>query len=291
MTSEINVRPARASDLEEVEKITRDTWGPGSGDHVPERFPGWLEEETGILLVAEIAGRVIGVVRGEDQGSGEMWCEGMRVHPDTRTRGVATRLQGELNRLARERGFKVWRLASGNWNTPAHRAAERNGFQLVHTATGWTAEPGEPGELPVLETLPALDPDALIGLDGWRYISGRNLNRQRLQPGHAFLGDATAWALARRRERDEWDGPRLAVGQLGGGLEGHPTGEERNRQLELLGRLRGHAAVKGCAKVALWWPKGDDLPARAGYQIIYEGQPPQALEVLVFECRAKEKEK
>jgi len=277
MTLELTIRPARIEDLEAITNFIRDAGDLGPGDHVPGRFPSWLEE-AGILLVAEAAGRVVGVVYGEDQGQGEMWCQGMRVDATHRSKGIASRLQGELNRRAQASGFHVWRLASGYWNTPAHRAAERNGFQLVHTATAWTAEPGEPGELPVLESPPALDPDALIGLDGWRYISGRNLKSQRLQSNQAFLGDATAWALARKRERDEWEGPRLVVGQLGG---------ERDRQLELLGRLRAQAAAKGCASVHLWWPKGDDLPARAGYEIIYEGEPAQALEVLVFEGRAK----
>jgi GNAT superfamily N-acetyltransferase len=274
MTLELTIRPARASDLERITEFTRDTWGPGSGDHVPDLFPRWLEEDSGIVLVAELAGRVIGVVHGEDQGNAEMWCEGMRVDPTVRSQGIASRLQAELNRRAQAMGFRVWRLASGYWNAPAHRAAAHNDFRVVHTVTGWKADPIQGDELQVLEGPPPLAPDALIGLDGWHYVSGRNFKPERIKPDQAFVGDPGAWALLRVRTREEWDGPRLVVGQVGG---------ERDRHLELLAGLRAHASAKKCTSVRLWWPKGDNLPAHAGYEIIYDEEPGQPFDVLVFE--------
>ena len=274
MDLELTVRPARPEDLERITEFTQDTWGPGSSDHVPAAFPAWLEEESGIVLVAELGGRVIGVVHGEDQGNGEMWCEGMRVAPEARSQGIASRLQAELNRRAQAQGFRVWRLATGYWNEAAHRAAAHNDLRVVHTLTGWKADPIRGGELPDLASVPRMQPGALIGLDGWRFVSGRNFKPERMKADQAFIGDPDAWALVRVRTRAGRDGPRLVVGHVEG---------EGDRRLELLAALRAHAAAKGCTSVRLWWPKGDNLPAHAGYEIIREGEPARPVAVLVFE--------
>jgi GNAT superfamily N-acetyltransferase len=144
MAEEVRIRRARPEDRPAMERICAHTWD--TGDYIPEVWDEWLAGEDGPLLVAELGD--IGVVslnKVTHQPEGQFWLEGMRVDPDYRGRGVARRCLDYNLAYARERGGRVVRLSTGDYNTPVHKMVAHVGMERVTTGLLRTAEalPGE----------------------------------------------------------------------------------------------------------------------------------------------------
>lgn len=86
--TELRTRLADYSDLPRLAEISRSTW-EGS-DYLEKVAARWISE--GGLFVGEVDGQVIGAVKVTRMPSGVVWLEGLRVHPDFRSRGFGRRL-------------------------------------------------------------------------------------------------------------------------------------------------------------------------------------------------------
>jgi GNAT superfamily N-acetyltransferase len=126
---EIIVRPARLEDRTPIAAFTTGTfpWG----DYVAGEFEGWLADDSGVVMVAEADGRVIGMARIALISPEEAWSQGARVHPDFRRRGVGTAIADELQTWAAGRGAQVVRLVVEDWNHAARAQVAALGFRPV----------------------------------------------------------------------------------------------------------------------------------------------------------------
>lgn len=144
---EPHIRPARPDDGPQIAAWTQDTfpWG----DYVGAEFATWLEEPDSLLLVAEVAGEVIGMAKVAMVSDTEAWAQGARVHPDHRRRGIGNAISARLWQWARDHGARVVRLLVEDWNQPARRQVAGFGFRPV---SNWVvAERGVGENSPVPE--------------------------------------------------------------------------------------------------------------------------------------------
>ena len=128
----MNIRPARADDLDAVVAFTTGTfeWG----DYVPDSFSEWLETDNSIVLVAtNAADEPIGLVRVVMTAPDEAWFHAARVHPDARRQGIALEATEAAKQWARDQGARVARLMTESWNTAAQAQVGRSGFRQVST--------------------------------------------------------------------------------------------------------------------------------------------------------------
>jgi GNAT superfamily N-acetyltransferase len=105
----------------------KDVWG--GHDYIPLVWDRWLADPTGKMFVVEADGKVVGMNRVRFLEDGSAWFEGARVHPDYRSRGLASMLGENSMEVARRRGVRVFRLTSGSTNKPAHRQIARIMFK------------------------------------------------------------------------------------------------------------------------------------------------------------------
>lgn len=148
MVEDLCIRPARPEDRAAMERICAHTWD--SGDYIQEIWDDWLAGEDGLLLVAELGGQVVSLNKVTIQPAGQIWLEGMRVDPEYRGRGIASRCLDWNLAFARERGARVVRLATGSHNTAVHLMTARVGMDHVGTYILRTAEPLPGGLRPAI---------------------------------------------------------------------------------------------------------------------------------------------
>jgi ribosomal protein S18 acetylase RimI-like enzyme len=136
--AEITLRAARAEDKPDVlafcERASEE------GDYVASAWDGWLVDASGALLVAEDAGRPVGIVHLRRLGDQEGWLEGLRVDPSFQRRGIGDRLVAAVVDAARERGAWFVRLFTSSDNVPAQRLFGRLGFEQVAQFVTYEAE-------------------------------------------------------------------------------------------------------------------------------------------------------
>ncbi len=123
----IRVRPARPEDREGILAISQRIWE--GEDYVPGVLDAWLSE--GGLLVAELAAEVVGFAKTTELSPGELWLEGLRVHPDHQGKGVAKALAHAQLEQALARKPRTIRLATVEANAASLHIARELGFQEV----------------------------------------------------------------------------------------------------------------------------------------------------------------
>lgn len=124
------IRPGRAEDLDAIRSFTAATFD--WGDYVPDRFPAWVSDSEGAVLVAvDDEDRPIGLVRVSMMSGHEAWAQGARVHPDHRRRGIAAAVTEQVARWARDRGAQVVRLLVEDWNETGAAQVQKSGFRPV----------------------------------------------------------------------------------------------------------------------------------------------------------------
>ncbi len=123
------MREAQPGDKAPLMSFIRTMWG--GHDYIPYVWDSWLRDRGSKMLVVLADGRPVGMNRVCFLEDGSAWLEGARVHPDYWGRGLATALADESMRLARRRGIRVFRLASGSRNHRAHRHIARIGFKEI----------------------------------------------------------------------------------------------------------------------------------------------------------------
>lgn len=175
--SRVAVRPARPEDQEAILAISRQIWE--GEDYVPQVLDRWLAE--GGLLVAELGGAVVGFAKTTELAPGELWLEGLRVHPEHQGKGVAKALAQAQLREALARRPRAIRLATVEANAASLHIAGELGFREVARFFYLEAEVERPSRAPALgkpdpqgaweflRASPALaEGKGFVGL-GWRF--------------------------------------------------------------------------------------------------------------------------
>lgn len=147
----------------------------GADDYVPDFVDAFLE--TGVILVAEDAQRVIGMMVYHDIPDGSAWLHAARTHPDYRRRGVATALMSAGEALSQERRRTAMRLWASADNAPSVAANRKYGFRERARFTRMRIPAAHLEEAPALE---ALRPRA----DDWSSIEASPI--LRVSAGYIF---------------------------------------------------------------------------------------------------------
>ena len=213
------VRPARLSDKEPLMSFIRGVWG--GHDYIPRVWDEWFRDKANPMYVVEVDGVPVGMNRMTILEDGSAWLEGVRVHPAHRGRGLATMLGENSLRVARRRGAKAFRLASGSRNKAAHRQIARLGFTEVtrfsvyEPVKGALARDGakrvSPGDLDEAERLMRRTKEFVIGhgvyWNNWRAtLMTPGVTRGLAEEGAVWrLGDAVAVAKPGGEGRGSWE--------------------------------------------------------------------------------------
>jgi len=126
------VRRARPSDREAILEMSKAIWG--GTDYLPLVWDEWLNDAKGVLLTATYRGRPVGVSKISVLAPGEIWLEGLRLHPDLQGRGLVR----EINRVAFREALKLQpktiRYSTGVGNAASRHLGEIRGFWQVARA-------------------------------------------------------------------------------------------------------------------------------------------------------------
>ena len=130
----IEVRQARAGDVDAVAAFTRDTWDDreNASDYMPTAFPQWVEtdgpRQRTFVLDVDDGDDVAGLLQCVLLSDREAWAQGMRVNPAYRGEGLSPRLSRAAFRWAHERGAKVCRNMVFSWNVAGLGQSRAVGF-------------------------------------------------------------------------------------------------------------------------------------------------------------------
>ncbi len=131
-------RPALAKDKAEVMEISSHIWE--GGDYLPHVWDEWLADPQGLLGVAELGGRVVGVFKLTMFQAAEWYMEGLRVHPHYRDRGVASHIHHYVLETWRRMGGGVIRLVTASYNVKVHHMCEQSGFKRIKEFISYGAQ-------------------------------------------------------------------------------------------------------------------------------------------------------
>lgn len=135
----LSIRPARLSDRERVVEMTRDVWE--GNDYIPFIWDTWATQAHGVVLVAEMSGRIVGLQNQYLQNSRLAWIEGIRVDSALRGRGIAKSLLRAGIRWATWHGCDLCRLTTASENPASNRLAEEAGFRRLTSFDALQSEP------------------------------------------------------------------------------------------------------------------------------------------------------
>lgn len=216
-------REATHQDVDEIVAFTTDTfeWG----DYVPEMIAEWIDDASGVVMVAVDESGIVGLARVVLLTDAEAWSHAARVRPDRRGEGIAGDLADVLLDWTRDRGVRVTRLLIEDDNESSIRHIEKKGFRRVATAVrarraigGATPNPKGNGgrrtsSIPVARPVNAADSSMLAagwplsmcgrplrGLvaDGWRFhtLAASDLAEAAREGGLWQVG--SSWAVTRQ---------------------------------------------------------------------------------------------
>ncbi len=128
----LRVRRARASDREPLMAMSSLIWG--GSDYLPLVWDKWLADDKGVLLTATLDGVPVGVSKVSLLAPGEVWLEGLRLHPDLHGRGLVK----QINRVAFREAMRLEptsiRYSTGAGNAASRHLGELRGFWMVARA-------------------------------------------------------------------------------------------------------------------------------------------------------------
>lgn len=239
---DVEVRPARRSDRAPLMSFIKDVWG--GHDYIPTVWDRWIRDTKNRVYVVVVDGVPVGMNRTRLMEDGSAWLEGVRVHPEYRSRGLASMLGENSMRVAKGLGISTFRLTSGSSNHTAHRQIARIEFKEVARFSVYEPPKGRRGAGGARR----------VGQDGAAdaYAAIRGTAEYRLGGG-VFWHDFAAASLTPEvvdllvREGAVWRlGRAAAVVRDGGG------GAETWKQICFLGGEPGDAVRLAKALTAGW---------------------------------------
>ncbi|MDK1097455.1 MAG: GNAT family N-acetyltransferase, partial [Actinomycetota bacterium] len=122
----MKIRQATHADIPEIVSFTTDTfeWG----DYVPDMIAEWIDDPSGVVMVAEDNSEVIALGRVTLLSDTEAWAHAARVKPERRGEEIAGDLADVLLAWARDRGALVARLLIEDDNEASIRHITKKGF-------------------------------------------------------------------------------------------------------------------------------------------------------------------
>ena len=127
---DVAIREAKPEDKNHVLEFTEKTWE--TGDYIHLVWDEWLNDPDGLLLVAVLANKPVGLLHVRFMPDKSAWLEGLRVHPDYRRKGIATKLNKEAIKKCSKMGINTFRGAIFEWNVPSLKlATARLGFKIL----------------------------------------------------------------------------------------------------------------------------------------------------------------
>ncbi len=216
-------REATHEDVDEITAFTTDTFD--WGDYVPDMISEWIDDPSGIVMVAVDSSGIVGLARVVLLTDTEAWSHAARIRSDRRGEGVAGDLADVLLDWTRDRGVRVTRLLIEDDNESSIRHIRKKGFRRVATAVrarraigGATPNPEGNGgrrtsSIPVARPVNAADAPMLAagwplsmcgrplrGLvaNGWRFhtLSAADLVEVAHEGGLWQVG--SSWAITRQ---------------------------------------------------------------------------------------------
>lgn len=280
-------RPALPMDTAAVLELTRTIWA--GEDYVPSVWEEWLQDASGLLAVAELGGKVVGLGKLTRFSNSDWWLEGLRVHPAYEGRGIASHLHDYLLAHWERHGNGTIRLATASFRLPVQHLCDRSGFTRLGEFTSFEA-PALHGKAPSFQPLPLseIDKAAAFAVTNPVFAYSRNL----LDLGWQWTSfNSTLLEQTARRGLAWWwrDKQGLAAAwedELGQGWR--PLVQllacQPEQAVECLLDFRRQAAVLGCQQVGWTAPMHTGLlPSleRAGFNrsweaslFIYAKDPP-----------------
>lgn len=122
-------RPALRRDTDEMLELCSHIWD--GGDYIPKVWEEWLDDTEGMLGVAEMGGRVVGIFKLSQFTEDEWYMEGLRVHPDVQGMGIAAHIHEYVLETWHRMGRGIIRLTTGSYNVKVHHMCERSGFKRI----------------------------------------------------------------------------------------------------------------------------------------------------------------
>ncbi len=125
-------REAIHADIPQIVAFTTDTfeWG----DYVPRMIGEWIDDHSGIVMVAVDESDIVGLARVVLLSPTEAWSHAARIRPDRRGEGIAGHLADVLLDWARDQGAHIARLLIEDDNEASIRHIKKKGFRRVATA-------------------------------------------------------------------------------------------------------------------------------------------------------------
>ncbi len=102
-------------------------------DYLPDAWDAWLAHPGNQMLLAQSGEALAGCVFAASVAPGQVFSQGLRVHPDYRRLGVGTLLMNEQSRLLRERNVHIARGVTGAANRRARSFFESVGWKEIAT--------------------------------------------------------------------------------------------------------------------------------------------------------------
>ena len=130
----LSVRRARPADREAILEMSKLIWG--GHDYMPLVWDRWLAEKKGALLTVTVDGRPVGTSKVSLLAPGEVWLEGLRLHPDYHGLGLSKRIHRATLREASKLSPRTVRYSTWIGNEASRRIAEKNDFWQI-ARTGW----------------------------------------------------------------------------------------------------------------------------------------------------------
>lgn len=107
----IALRDMTSRDVDKIQDWVGTTWAWGM--YSPVAFDEWLADPSSVVRVAVMPdGLIVGVQHYQRLDPHQCWLSGLRVHPEHRGKGIATRLLKDAIEIAQHDGLKVLRYAT-----------------------------------------------------------------------------------------------------------------------------------------------------------------------------------